>query len=158
MKIAIFDIDRCLADTTCWEDIFGSREPFVFHEWFMKNINPKVLAPGKMLFDGAVANDIVPYFITGRENSEFGYNGTKLWLQNSGFWRNESKLLMRSHDDVQRGIITDDAELKLKLFKENVSLSDEVVFACDDRMSIVQMWHNNGIPAILMMDDKSVRR
>lgn len=117
-------------DWEAWED---STEFSPRNEWCTEIVTSMALSNVKIIF------------LTARTGTAKFKGITERWLQRNGFVGYE--LLMRPTYDHRS-----DHEVKKSLFLEGINSRYEVLFAIDDKKSVIDMWRELGVPALHCAD------
>ena len=138
-KIDVFDIDGTLADCN-WRRHLVEGNERNWDEFFRLSIKdtprPPLVALYKTL-QGTGHFDM--YIVSGRP--ELFRKLTNRWLESNGITYNE--LFMRRENDRRPDTLVKEDILNMIKAKRR-----EILFAVDDRSSVVQMWRRNGITCL----------
>jgi len=144
-KAIIVDIDGCLANTQSYsQDLYGEVDWDEVNEfniqapafqWCLEIVN-------------RFAPDYEILFVTGRQSSKRTMAATSTWLMKHILLGHSSyMLLMRTPGDFRP-----DCEVKKDIYDLYIKDTYDVLFALDDRASVIGMWRELGIPSLHCKD------
>ena len=130
----IFDLDGTLCD--CEHRVHFMRErPKRREEFHAACVFDTVIVPSKALIDMAEEKGIKVILLSAHP-SRFKAQ-TLEWLQKNDI--HYDQLILSGYPELT------DPQFKLKMYRELIEPFYEVLFAVDDRDSVVSMWRDNGL-------------
>jgi len=146
MKVAIFDIDNCIADDSRRIPLidYSQRDPVARYDRYHSECSGDPAKNTEVVLEWAAAAERI-VFMTSRP-VKFRPQ-TKLWLlANVPGLEDKIKfsLLMRDNDDVRSSVEVKQAQLE-RLKGYGCKIPDDILAVFDDRKDILQMYRENGI-------------
>ena len=148
-KAVIIDIDGTLSNSP---HIAGFQKPTGGTDWAARIEATSHAPANEWCKELTIAMSWQGYrliFMTGRTESFNGKAITEQWLKQQlnpeGIF--EYELIMRPSGDFRL-----DTDVKLMLYTTHIAPNFDVLFAIDDKQSIVNLWRNLGVPALHCAD------
>jgi FMN phosphatase YigB (HAD superfamily) len=135
-SIVLFDLDGTLADIAHRRH-FVECEPKRWRDFYAACDKDVVNSAVAETFDAHRAFGHAVWIVSGRSDEVRGK--TETWLRAYGLW--PDRLLMRVAADHQP-----DHKLKLQWLTDGTIPIEKVLCVYDDRLSVVAMWREEGIP------------
>lgn len=99
------------------------------------------------IIESISSNNVALIFLTAR--SEVCYDETLNWLREHNFPLMDYMLLMRKENDYRPSKV-----VKKELYETYIKGKLNVLCAFDDKSDVVEMWRENGIKALQVLEDK----
>lgn len=136
-KIAIFDLDNCLASDSWRLGFIDQTLPIedIYRTYHMMSAFDELSASNALIVENYRILGAAIAIVTSRP--EWVRPVTERWLHDKGL--HYDKLIMRPNDDHRHSV-----ELKVDLVLEHLDKS-KIVIAFDDRHDVLESYHEHGI-------------